>query len=1055
MGTLNRRDFLKFGAVATTTTAAACAYDYKVPAEQVLPYTINPENVQPGLATYYSGLCHGCASACGLIARNKDGRVVHVEGNPDHPNGPGLCAKGHFDLVNAYGPDRLAAPVLGNAPVTWDEANAKLVEAWNSTKAAGKSVAWLGQYRSASVAALLEVLAGAGLKRVHWEPLGVETLLAAARTAYGVDELPSYILDEARTIVSFGHDFLGTAFDSMRTIKGWARAKNPAEGAFVTRLVAITPRVGVSESQADTWLAVNPGTEAIVALALAKLCADARGYAGPAAGLLVGVDVAAAATGSGIPEAKLKMVAEWLAADVSVVLPGGHANAGTDATALAVATLLVNEVLGNVGRTVQFLGSKPGQVNTYADVRALIDDMKAGNVGLLFLDGTDPVFNLPGDLAVVEALAAVGQVVQFGDDGNDSTNEKTLILPTGSALEQWSDANVERGLWVLGQPGMVPMKDCRGLGDQLLTLAKVVAPAPPQWDIGGEPLLAVGGVRWSVVHSASFGEFISGMWRALTGNTDQGWSDVRKKGVLHIPDVRSVTWLLGALPAGGTGVPGDGKTLLVFPSPFLGEGRWANVPWAQELADPITTYFWNSWAEIHPSTAESMGLGIEDVLEIKTGQGAVKVGWFGSKGVHEGVVALISGNGRKTGRYAKGRGVRALDLLGTVIDPIGGALATLTTKATVTRATGESGLHTLVGNIDQAGRHLANNVNVKDAIDNLSGVAASIVPIHHVPIDARVTEAGPVDMYPEPQHPTYRFAMVFDTNTCNGCMACVIACATENNIPFIGPDQMRKGRTMTWIRMDRFWEGQGENQDIRYLPAVCQHCSHAPCEGVCPVLATYHNLDGLNAMIYNRCVGTRYCANNCPYTARRFNYHTWEWPESYHFMLNPDLTTREMGVMEKCTFCVQRVRFAKDQYRDLGQPVPDSAMHKLTACAAACPSESITFGNYKDTDGTVRKLGESPRAYTLLGELNTKPGVRYLGRVSHNQEPMAAAHGGGHGADSEVGGNEHGPAGEHGGGASQHGAADAHAGAATAGDPAHAPAAPANEHPSAPAGGGH
>lgn len=1031
MGTLNRRDFLKFGAVASTSAAAACAYDYKVPSEQVLPYTINPETVQPGLATYYAGVCHGCASACGLIARNKDGRVVHVEGNPDHPSGPGLCAEGHFDLINAYGPDRLAGPMLGNATVTWDEANTKVVEAWNAAKAAGKSIAWLGDYRTGSVASLLELLAGAGLKRTHWEPLGVETLLAAARAAYGVDELPSYILDEARTIVTFGHDFLGTAFDSMRTTKGWAKAKNPGENGFVTRLVAITSRVGVSESQADTWLAVNPGTEGTVALALAKLCADAKGYSGPAAGLLAGVDVAAAAAASGIPEAKLKMVAEWLAADVSAVLPGGHANAGTDASALAVATLLVNEVLGNVGRTVQFLGSKPGQVNTYADVKALVEEMKAGNVGLLFLDGSDPVFNLPGELGVEAALAAVGQIVQFGDDGNDSTTDKTLILPTGSGLEQWSDANVERGLFVLGQPGMVPLKDSRGLGDQLLALAKAVVAASTQ---ATDTLVTAPVPSKPLADFGSFAAYIEARWTTLVApvgaNLNQWWTEARQKGIVHAPEARPASWVLGQLPAVGTGVAGDGKTLLVFPSPFLGEGKWANVPWAQELADPITTYFWNSWAEIHPSTAESMGLGIEDVLEVKTAAGSVKVGWFGSKGVHEGVVALISGNGRKTGRYAKGRGVRALDLLGSTSDPVGGALATLTTKASLTRVAGESGLHTLVGNIDQAGRYLANNVNVNDAVTHQTGAPASIVPLHHVPIDKRVTEAGPVDMYPEPQHPTYRFAMVFDTNSCNGCMACVVACATENNIPFIGPDQLRKGRTMTWIRMDRFWEGEGEDQDIRYLPAVCQQCSHAPCEGVCPVLATYHNLDGLNAMIYNRCVGTRYCANNCPYTARRFNYHTWEWPESFHLMLNPDLTTREMGVMEKCTFCVQRARYAKDQYRDLHQTVPDSAMRKLTACAAACPSESITFGNYKDTEGMVRKLGESPRAYTLLGELNTKPGVRYLARVSHNQEPFGSKHGGGHGPASP-------------------------ADSATA--PAHGePSAPPNtEPPAAPAGGGH
>jgi len=327
----------------------------------------------------------------------------------------------------------------------------------------------------------------------------------------------------------------------------------------------------------------------------------------------------------------------------------------------------------------------------------------------------------------------------------------------------------------------------------------------------------------------------------------------------------------------------------------------------------------------------------------------------------------------------------------------------------------------------QDGRTIAASVAVSDALANVEGEPAAIVPMHHPPVDPRVLAAGPVDMYPEPQHPTYRFSMVIDNNACNGCGACTIACALENNIPFIGPDQMRKGRTMTWIRMNRFFEGEGEQPDVRYLPALCQHCAHAPCEGVCPVFATYHNLDGLNAMIYNRCVGTRYCANNCPYASRRFNYHSWEWPESYHLMLNPDLSTREMGVMEKCTFCVQRTRAVKDSWRDQAfadrQPgkavrmeahrVPDVALQRLTACAAACPSEAITFGNWNETTSVVRQLGSSPRAYTLLGELNTKSGVRYMARVSHHQ--AAYSHGGGH--DAPTGGHD---APEHGAPAAKH-----------------------------------
>ena len=283
-------------------------------------------------------------------------------------------------------------------------------------------------------------------------------------------------------------------------------------------------------------------------------------------------------------------------------------------------------------------------------------------------------------------------------------------------------------------------------------------------------------------------------------------------------------------------------------------------------------------------------------------------------------------------------------------------------------------------------------------------------------MDKRLDRLASIDLYAEPNHPVNRFALAVDLNRCTGCGACETACFAENNIPVVGPEQVRLGRNMGWIRLSRYWEGEGEHPDVRFQPVMCQQCSHAPCEGVCPVLATYHNLDGLNAMVYNRCVGTRYCANNCPYSARRFNFHTYRWPESFNMMLSPDVVTRDMGVMEKCTFCVQRIREVKDTWRDVNTQgkAPDGALRRLTACAQACPSDAITFGNVKDEGGEVHEKFEDARAYAMLGELNNKPGVRYLARIVHHEIPRH--HGGGHG-------DEHGD--EHGG---DHGDADGHGG---------------------------
>jgi molybdopterin-containing oxidoreductase family iron-sulfur binding subunit len=471
---------------------------------------------------------------------------------------------------------------------------------------------------------------------------------------------------------------------------------------------------------------------------------------------------------------------------------------------------------------------------------------------------------------------------------------------------------------------------------------------------------------------------------------------------------------LAAAPGVSAPISAQGLTLVLFPHPYLYDGRHANKPWSQEVPEPISTITWGTWAEISPALAESLGLDKHDSIEVSTDAGTIQCGWFGSPGLAKDVIAIVMGNGHTDGGRYAGFGANPMKLVKTSLDSAGN-MVFLTTGAKVKRTGKDDGTHQVAGALTMEGRGL-NFAVARDDLGKGTG-PGTIVPMHHVPYDERLKRAGKFDMYPEPAHPTYRFAMAVDLNRCTGCGACEAACFAENNIPFIGPEQVRKSRHMGWIRLSRYWEGgDSEHPDVRFQPVMCQQCSHAPCEGVCPVLATYHNLDGLNAMVYNRCVGTRYCGNNCPYTARRFNYHSFKWPETYNLMLNPDIVTREMGVMEKCTFCVQRLREVKDRYRDQDHAVaPDSALRKLTACAQACPADAITFGNAKDTEGEVHKLFQDERAYTMLGELNTKPGVRYLARINHTPSKLHhggghasghdAGHGGGHGEEKSSGGH--------------------------------------------------
>lgn len=1035
MSEMNRRDFLKVLGVTGSASLAGCEYlDPRVPYENVLPYVVVPDQTLPGVPTWFATQCGECSAGCGVIARNREGRVVKLEGNPDHPTNKGnLCSRGQASIQGTYSPDRFAGPRKGNDAIAWDAAQAALVEAVQAARGAGKKVAWAGVGRTGSLGALITQFMGAlGGTQVHWEPLGYEAVRAAVKAAFGQATVPMYVVDGAKTILSFGAEFLHTWLLPISQSMGYANSRDPKVGGTVSRLVCVEPRVGNTSAMADVFLAPNVGSEVGVALAIAKLLAEKKGYSGPAAALLGAVDVDALAGAAGLAREKLEEVAGWLAEGPSVVFPGGtHTSAAP--TDLAIASMILNEVAGNIGTTVVF----GPEVNldgygTFRDVAGLIGECAAGNVGVLFLDGLDLAYAMPADLNVKDALSKVGLVVAFANEPNDSLGTNTLVLPPGSTLETWGDNEAVRGRHTLQQPAMMPLHDTKAIGDVLLAAAKALSltapvPASPATPVDAAVLEAMVGTKAGGTdpatpatpafparpgfEAAGWREYLAAWWNAVVwplagapGTFQEFWTScLERGGYFHDLTAHGATFALAALPATGVTAPeGSDAVLALFPHIHLHDGRHANRPWAQEIPEPLSTYTWGTWVEIHPDLAAEMGLSAEDGVVVETSSGSIEVGWFGSPGIRKDLVAVVMGNGHENaGRYAR-YGKNPLKLIGSRVDEASGALCYVSARAKVKRSGNPNPLYAQAGSMTQEGRGLNHTAYVGE-LAHASG-PGSVVHTHHPPFDERLEKAGIYDMYPEPEHPTYRFALAVDLNRCTGCGACQTACYAENNIPVVGPEQSAKSRQMGWIRLSRYWEGSGEHPDVRFQPVMCQQCSHAPCEGVCPVLATYHNLDGLNAMIYNRCVGTRYCANNCPYTARRFNYHTFAWPEPFHLMLNPDVSVRTMGVMEKCNFCQQRLRDVKDAYRDQGHAVaPDSALQNLPACVEACPADAMVFGNLKDAEGLVYKQFQDPRAYTMLGELNTKPGVRYLARITHQEPAHAGAtasaaegHGGGH-----------------------------------------------------------
>ena len=1037
MQNLNRRDFFKASA-ATAAAAGAVACDPRVPMEEALPYAVQPEQLVPGMPTFFATQCNECAASCGVVARNREGRVIKLEGNSEHPVNRGkLCAIGQQGILATYSPDRFEGPMDGGSAIKWEDAIGKVKGLLASAKGSGK-VGWLGQTRTGATGALITEFIGAlGGKVVFHEPVsGLDSLRAATKAVFGRNDVPNYHLQSAHTVVTFGAEFLNTWGDVSHSL-GWADSRDPNKGGFVGRTVAVESRVGNTSAMADLHLQAVPGTEAMVAMALAKLVADKKGYSGPARSLVAGGDPAAAASAAGISAERLTEVAGWIAEHPSVILPGGVSTAA-DATQLAIATLLLNEVAGNIGKTVTF-GDGPNVANlgSHKDVTDLL---AACAGGVLFIDGANPAFTLPEEAKAAAALSGT-QVVAFANEANDSITGKAIVLPSGSTLETWGDAEARPGVHTLQQATMNPLKDTRQIGDVLLELSAELglatppAPAEPaEGDAAAEdaaPADAVEGEEAAEpvvpptpmpgLDSADFRTWLQGWWKAAVwdakagkpGSFDSFWTDaLRRGGWFQRPSTSGASVTMAAAPAvAAAALDGSGDmNLVLFPHPFLLDGRHANKPWAQEVPEPLSSYTWGTWAELHPETAAKLGLGKKDEITVSTDKGKATMAWFGSPSIRKDTVAVVMGNGHEgAGRYAS-FGSNPMKLVGNAVDA-GGALK-VGAKAKVAKAGTETTMHQYIGNIDTDGRGV-NYVVSKEDLGKGHG-PASIVSMHHPPVDQRAIDAGILDMYPEPEHPTYRFAMAVDLNRCTGCGACETACFAENNTPIVGPHEIALSRHMGWIRLSRYWEGEGETPDVRFQPVMCQQCSHAPCEGVCPVLATYHNLDGLNAMVYNRCVGTRYCANNCPYTARRFNYHSYKWPESFHMMLSPDVLTREMGVMEKCSFCIQRLRSAKDAFRDEGKTVPDVALRKLTACAQTCPTDAITFGNANDPAGAASKQFQDERAYTMLGELNTKPGVRYLARI--NFIPAQPLHHGGHGGGGDHGDSHGDDHGDHGGG---------------------------------------
>ncbi len=999
---MNRRRFLTILGVTGGGAAAlgACGVDPKK-SEKLIPYLIQPEDQVPGIPTWYATTCRECAVGCGLHVKVREGRAIKLEGNPESPINRGrLCARGQAGIEGLYNPDRITDPLARNPQgklekISWDDALARLKA--KLTAAHGQRIAIITGLESGSFGDLVDDWAkSAGAAHVSYEPFGFEALREGNRLAFGTAAVPWYDFASARYILSFGADFLDTWVSPVEYQTAFARAHGFQAGRDtpMAKFVCVGPRMNLTGMNADEWLAAAPGTEGLLALGLAEVIvrerlAAAPGDSGRLKDLLARHTPDAVAGAVGIDARTIERLARELGAAGTghgLAVAGGMAAQYPNGAEIVAAVNVLNYVIGAVGKTVRFGANQSFERATpFKQVADLVADMEKGKVAVLLVHGANPGHSLTG--AFWQGWSKVGYKVSFSSYLDETASAADLVLPDLHPLEQWNDSRPRLGVFALQQP--------------------VMQPVFPSTRHAGDVLLAASG------KSGTFKDYLQARWRAVYEryghgkSFDEFWADALQHGGVYgeapAQTVRLATDAVRIMPGRPQAPALDGAAgdtaLIAFPSAALHDGRGANKPWLQELPDPVSKITWHGWVEIHPDTAAKWSVTDGDFLVLQSPFGAVRAPVWITPGIRPDVVAVPTGQGHRAyGRYARDRSFNAFDLLSGAANGYGGRTFAVRVSA---RRTGE---HRFLATSSGDPRGLGPGDDIIKVLPFAE--ATKLTPGEHV------FEHPEAPAYAEPalegwaeaqrkkaslgdyagKHP--RWGMTIDLSRCTGCSACVTACYAENNLATVGEELVQRHRQMSWLRIERYWRGGERGEPLRGVvtPMLCQHCEQAPCEPVCPVYAAYHTPDGLNGQVYNRCVGTRYCANNCAYKVRYFNWYNfaerggeWEaWPAPLDWQLNPDVTVREKGVMEKCTFCVQRIRAGQNQARLEDRGVRDGEI--VPACAQGCPSEAIVFGDLHDKTSRVAQLSEDPRGYHVFEPLNTKPGITYLARVVHGGE---------------------------------------------------------------------
>lgn len=961
----SRRDFLKYLGFSTAAASlAAC----EAPIQKVIPFVIKPEQTVAGVANWYASSFYDGNEFASLLIKNREGRPILLKSNDLCDQG-GVSARIQASVLNLYDSSRLKGPLANGKETSWQKVDSAIEDGLKASFKSGKQVVILTSsiISPSTISVLNAFIKKYNAKHVIYDALSVSGMLDANEENFGVRVLPTYRFDLADVVVSFGADFLGDWLDSAHS-KDYAKKRNP--NGVMSRHYQFESNLSMTGANADYRLPVKASEMGLILLNLYNLILAKSGNR------IVNTPK--------FEHTLLKKAANdlWKSKGKSLVVAGGNDKY------VHLIVNSINDLLSNIGSTIDFTKRSYLKQGNDADLASLLNIMNDGKVGSLITYNVNPVYNLAQGKEFASALKNVDLSVSFSDRKDETASLVNFVCPDHNYLESWGDANPYTGVYTLIQPTIRPLFNTRQAQASLM-----------KWSGMGEDFYA----------------FVKNYWnKNILGSS--AWNKALHDGVHNLnfsekslSFTRSIDKAVEILKQRSS----NEIDLVLYVKHGMGDGQFSNNPWLQELPDPISKATWDNYLTVSPRFAKELGLTNEyvsngalngDVVDLSFRDISVRVPVLIQPGQAYKTIGLALGYGRDgAGKAGDGVGVNAYvfalnnqtTLSGIEINKVEGAVHGFACTQLH---------HTMMGR-DKIVKETTYDAFRKDP---RSGNEQMTLETHKGPM-----EPEKITLWEEHDRDVHWWNLSVDLNSCTGCGACIIACHAENNVPVVGKEEIRNSRDMHWLRIDRYYssdmneeraeeEGissidkflamedasESESLEVVFHPVMCQHCNHAPCETVCPVAATSHSREGLNHMTYNRCIGTRYCANNCPYKVRRFNWFKYSDNDQFDFymnndlgkmVLNPDVVVRSRGVMEKCSMCIQNIQKAKLDAKKENRKLRDGDVD--CACANACDSGSMVFGDVLDKESKVYAESVSPRAYHLLEELDTQPSVWYQTKV--------------------------------------------------------------------------